>query len=76
MRMSNYPLFRYITGNSKVHLMNSKMKMLWMILSTLLIILISEYVSLFIFTLYLLYIIKKTNIRLEFYLANIFNKIL
>lgn len=69
--MSNYPLFRYITGDSKVHLMNSKMKILWMLLSTLLIALISEYISLFIFALFLLFVIKKTNIRIDFYLANI-----
>lgn len=70
MKMSNYPLFRYITGKSKVHLMNSKMKILWILLSAVLIALISEYVSLFIFALFLLFIIKKTNIRIDFYLAN------
>ena len=31
--MNNIPYFRYITGDSKVHKMNSKMKMLWFLIS-------------------------------------------
>jgi energy-coupling factor transporter transmembrane protein EcfT len=35
--MNNYSYFRYITGDSKIHKMNSKMKIIWILLTTLLI---------------------------------------
>ena len=48
--------FKYITGNSKIHLMNSKMKILWFILMSLLIFIINDYISLAIVSSFLLFI--------------------
>ena len=36
---SKYPFFKYVTGESKIHLMNSKMKIIWFLITLLAIIL-------------------------------------
>lgn len=69
--MNSYSLFRYITGNSKIHLMNSKMKILWILFSSILVFLIKDYVSLFIFLSLMVFIVMKTEISLKNYLSNL-----
>lgn len=69
--MNNYPLFRYINESSKVHLMNSKMKILWILTTSLLLTLSKDYLSLLILGIIILYIMAKSNIRLDIYLYNL-----
>ena len=68
---SKYPFFKYITGNSKIHNLNSKMKIAWFLLSILISLLIVDYISLLIFSLYLIYIIAKSKINIIAYISNI-----
>lgn len=68
---SNYSFFRYITGNSKFHTMNSKMKIICFLLSIIISLLISNYLSLLIFSLFLMFILVKTEIKLNVYLTNV-----
>ncbi len=68
---SNYSFFRYITGNSKFHTMNSKMKIICFLLSIVISLLISNYLSLLIFSLFLMFILIKTEIKPKIYLLNI-----
>lgn len=70
--MFKYPFFKYITGDSKVHLMNSKLKIIWFLLFLLSIILIRDYVSLLIVSSFLFIIILNTKIRLDSYISNLF----
>lgn len=70
--MNKYPFFAYKSGDSKVHMMNSKYKILWVIISILLCFMIKDNISLLIFSLSILFMIINTNISIEAYLANIF----
>lgn len=70
--MNNIPYFKYITGNSKVHMMNSKMKILWFLLSIMNICLIRDYVSLVLFFIFLLFVIFNSKIQISYYFKNIF----
>lgn len=67
---SKYPFFKYVTGNSKIHNLNSKMKILWFLLSILISLLIIDYISLLIFSLYLIFIMLNTKISLTAYISN------
>lgn len=68
---NNYPFFKYITGDSKVHQMNSKMKILYIMLSILSIILVRDYISLLLLFLFIIFIIYNTKIPFYAYLKNI-----
>lgn len=68
---NKYPFFKYITGNSKVHKLNSKFKIAWFLLSLLISLLIYDYMSLLIFSAFLLYIILESKISINAYLSNI-----
>ena len=70
--MNNIPYFRYITGDSKVHKMNSKMKLLCFFLSIFNIILIKDSISLLLFLLFIIYVVSNTKINLYYYFKNIF----
>ena len=71
--MSNYyPLFKYIPGDSKLHMMNSKMKILWFLLTSLIVFLIRDYKSLFLLLIFLLLICYETKIKFYFYFYNLF----
>ena len=70
--MNNIPYFRYITGDSKVHKMNSKMKMLWFLLSIFDILLMRDNISLLLFLLLIFFVIFNTKINLYYYFKNIF----
>lgn len=67
---NKYPFFKYVTGNSKIHLLNSKMKIIWFILTFLNIILINDYISLLIFFIFLLTVMLISKINLFAYLSN------
>lgn len=70
--MSNIPYFRYITGDSKVHKMNSKMKLLWFFLSIFNMLLIKDSISLLLFLLFVIFVISNTKINLYYYFKNVF----
>lgn len=70
--MNNISYFRYITGESKIHNMNSKMKILWFLLCILNICLIRDNISLATFSLFILYIIFSTKINPSCYIKNVF----
>lgn len=67
----NYPLFKYISGDSKVHLMNSKLKILWCILSFIIIILLNDYISIGIFSMLLITVAIMSKIKLDIYIYNL-----
>ena len=69
---SKYPFFRYITGDSKIHLMNSKMKVISFLLMLLSILLINDYVSLCISFILLLFLMASSKIDIKAYISNIF----
>lgn len=70
--MNNYcPFFRYITGHSLMHLMNSKMKIIWFLMLSLTILLIKDYLSFIIVLFVLLIIIFTTKISIYTYLKNV-----
>lgn len=68
---NRYPFFKYIKSDSKIHLMNSKQKIIIFLLSILSCILISNYVSLVIVALFLAVMISFTKISLEAYIINL-----
>lgn len=69
--MSNYPLFRYITGDSKVHMMNSKLKILWFLFTLSLICFCKDYISLLVIFATLIYLMAKSDIRFGLYISNL-----
>ena len=69
--MNNTPYFKYITGTSKVHMMNSKMKILCFLLSIINICIIKDYISLLLFLIFLLFVILNSKIKLFYYLENL-----
>lgn len=71
MRNSNYPFFKFITGDSKVHKMNSKSKILMLILIDISILLSFDIISLSLIGLLLVYIMNASKISLEGYIVNI-----
>ncbi len=68
---NNYPFFRYITGDSKVHKMNSKMKILWFLISLLILVLLRDIISTAIFTLIILFMMLSSKINVMAYLLNL-----
>lgn len=69
--MNNNTFFRYITGNSKIHLLNSKMKILWFLISFIGTILIRDYFSIFLILLYYIVIASLSKIKINTYLSNL-----
>lgn len=67
-----YPFFKYVVGDSKVHLMNSKWKIAWVLLMLLLVLLLNDYLSVLFISLFLLFVIYETKISLDAYVNNIF----
>ena len=43
--MNKYPFFKYVTGDSKMHVMNSKMKIIWFLAMLLCTLIYRDYVS-------------------------------
>ena len=68
--MNNYSYFRYITGDSKIHKMNSKMKIIWILLTTLLILLSMDFLTTSIIFLIVLFVMYKSKIKLSSYLRS------
>lgn len=69
---NKYPFFRYITGSSKVHLMNSKMKIIWFLLTLLALLAINDFISIGILSLFLLLVMYNSKINISAYLSNLF----
>ena len=67
-----YPFFNYVTGNSKVHNMNSKYKVLFIIIYILLLILLRDKYSTMLISLLTLFVLYKTKINLLAYIYNAF----
>lgn len=71
MVIDNYSFFKYIPKESKVHMMNSKMKVAWFLLSILVSLVILDYFSLLVFSLFVIYITSKTKIEFDVYASNV-----
>lgn len=71
MKNSNYPFFKFITGDSKVHKMNSRSKILMLILIDFSILLSFDYISLALLALLLFYLMQASKISIEGYIVNI-----
>ena len=69
--MNNYSFFKYITGDSKIHLLNSKYKIILLIINILSILLIRNYNSIMVMFCYLLVICLLSRIGLNKYIDNI-----
>lgn len=67
---NKYPFFRYVSSSSKVHLMNSKMKIIWFLLTLISLLLINDLVSLCILSAFLLIIIGLSKIDVRAYVSN------
>lgn len=70
--MNNYAFFRYNPGESKIHKMNSKYKIICLLLSILVSILTIDYISLGIFLLFLVYLCISSKISIKIYINNLF----
>lgn len=68
---SNYPFFKYVPSESSIHQMNSKLKVMLMLLLFLSIILLRTYVSALILLLYLFYLMFSTKIKSSAYISNL-----
>lgn len=69
--MNNNTFFRYIPGDSKVHLLNSKFKILWFLISIIITVLIRDYISVLIVFLYYFILAGLSKIKFKTYLSNI-----
>ena len=69
--MNDYSFFKYIPNNSKIHMLNSKMKILWFLLSIIISLVVKDYYSLLLFFIFLLFVISKTNISINVYISNL-----
>ena len=67
----NYGFFKYITGDSKIHKMNSKMKIICFLLSIVLSVLVNDYISLAVVACYYLFIVFSTKINIKIYIKNL-----
>lgn len=70
--MNKYPFFKYVTGDSKMHVMNSKMKIIWFLIMLLCTLIFRDYVSVIILTLLFILFMGSSKISLKAYLSNIF----
>ena len=66
-----HSFFKYIPRESKVHMMNSKMKVAWFLLSVFITLLLKDYFSVLIVSSFLIYIVIKTKIDFDVYASNI-----
>ena len=69
--MNNYSFFKYITGDSKIHLLNSKFKILLVIINIISILVINNYNAALVMLCYLLIICFMSKIKLSTYIENI-----
>lgn len=68
---SKYPFFKYVTGESKFHMMNSKNKIAWFLLTLLAILLLRTHPSLAVIGFYVVIMMSLTKINIEAYLCNV-----
>ncbi len=68
---SKYPFFKYVPQESKIHTLNSKMKILWFLIMLLSILITIDYVSALLILLFLLFVMSMTKIELEAYVTSI-----
>lgn len=69
--MNNISLFKYITGNSKIHVMSSKYKIAYFLLSLIIIVALNDLLSISLFSLLTLYLMYKTKIEFRQYFYNV-----
>lgn len=69
--MNKYPFFKYVTGDSKIHFMNSKLKIICFILTLIALILLNDYISFILLTLFLIFILLNSKVALNAYLSNL-----
>lgn len=67
---NKYPFFRYISGDSKMHLMNSKMKIIWFLLTLLALLLTNDFVSLGLISLFMFFVMVCSKIDITAYVSN------
>lgn len=68
---NNYLAFMYFNIDSKVHKMNSKIKILWFLLSLIISIISIDYVSVLLFYIFIFIIMFKTNVKFDYYIYSI-----
>lgn len=68
---NKYGFFKYVTGDSKIHKMSSKMKILLVLILILLSLLFKDYISLLLLLVFILFILACTNIPAGAYIRNI-----
>ena len=71
IQMNNYSFFKYITADSKIHLLNSKMKILLTIINIISILLIRNYPSLLVMFLFLFIVCIISKIGITRYFDNV-----
>ena len=69
--MNNHHFFRYVTGNSKIHLMSSKYKTLWLLLSLAMICFVNQYIYAAFVSIFLLYMMIMSKIDIKTYIENV-----
>ena len=68
---NKYPFFRYKPGNSKIHNLNSKIKITWFLLSLLICLIINDYISALLFGTIILFVAVETKIYIWAYINNL-----
>ncbi len=69
---NNYHILMYMNEDSKIHRMNSKMKILCFLLSLLISIISIDYISVLLYYAFIYFIMFKSNIKLNYYLYSLF----
>lgn len=68
---NSYHFFRYVPIESKMHLMNSKMKTIWFIFCFLSLLIVKDYLSLFMLFIFLCVVVICSRIKIVNYLSGI-----
>lgn len=68
---NKYPFFKYVSGNSKIHKMNSKYKILFILFMFILLTITRDIISLLFLSILVLFFLSKTNINIKYYIYNI-----
>ena len=65
-----YPFFKYVSGNSKIHVMSSKLKILLFLILIINVIFINDVISLLLMLVMILFLISISNIKPNHYINN------
>lgn len=72
MMNNNYHFFRYVAITSKMHLMNSRMKIIWFLLCLLCLVFFKDYLSLLLLFTFLIITAGFSKVKLSNYLTGLF----